>query len=215
MNDVLYVGISGKKGHGKDTFAKELCARLCSKFIFTEIYHYADPIKELVVSVFGLDPDVVYNRTPEAAKLRDRETYLRRIDFPTCFRDDYYRHLTTREVLQIVGTEIGRNNCPTIWSHAPFRKEWPDDTNVVLIPDVRFKDEVESIKENDGLVYRIIRPSVINVDEHISETALDDYPLNKFSGVLYNDSTKERLFEQYIDPIIKEIESKLDANRTC
>ena len=213
-NEILYVGISGKKGHGKDTFANKLIIDLYNKGINAQLYHYADPIKDLVVSVFGLDPDVVYNLTPEAAKLRDEPTYLRRLDFPTCFRDDYYKHLTTREILQIMGTEIGRQNCPTIWSHAPFRKQWPEDTNVVIIPDVRFIDEVESIKENDGLVFRIIRPSVENKDSHISETALDSYPIHKFSAVLYNDGSKEKLFENYMDPVIKIIEEKLD-DRHC
>jgi len=213
-NEILYVGISGKKGHGKDTFANKLLEKLYDKGIDAQLYHYADPIKDLVVSVFGLDPDVVYNLTPEAAKQRDEPTYLRRLDFPTCFRDDYYKHLTTREILQIMGTEIGRANCPTIWSHAPFRKEWPEDTNVVLIPDVRFIDEVESIKENDGLVIRIIRPSLSNNDTHLSETALDNYPVHKFSAVLYNEGSKEDLFRNYIDPVIKMIEEKLD-DRHC
>ena len=63
--------------------------------------------------------------------------------------------------------------------------------NNVIIADVRFPNEVNSIKERGGIIIRLNRDKS-RIDYHISETALDDY--KEWDLVIDNNSTKEDLF---------------------
>jgi hypothetical protein len=63
-----------------------------------------------------------------------------------------------------------------------------------VIPDVRFPNEVEYIQRKGGRVIRVLAPqrvanSPLSLEArlHRSETALDEYPLDNFDGLLDND----------------------------
>lgn len=61
-----------------------------------------------------------------------------------------------------------------------------------IIPDIRFKNEVETLSDDNTIKIRVIRPGFDNglseaQKQHISETDLDDY--TDWSYVVYNDST--------------------------
>lgn len=72
-----------------------------------------------------------------------------------------------------------------------------------MVCDVRFPQEVDSIKERNGKVIRVIRPDKYNHgDVHISETALDHY--KDFDYFVYNDGTVEELKEK-LRIIVKEL----------
>jgi len=129
----------------------------------------------------------------------------------------FQEQLTPRKLLQLIGTECGRNVVhPNIWINSLFSdyKEslsdgWvptynnPDNHNLDIeaepiepnwiITDVRFKNEADAILERGGLVFRVNRPSDSDKDEHESETALDNY--EEFSGFINNNGTIEDLIE--------------------
>lgn len=63
-----------------------------------------------------------------------------------------------------------------------------------IIADTRFINEIDAIRKKNGLVIRVNRPSIESNDNHISETALDNYPA--FDYVFNNDSTIENLILQ-------------------
>lgn len=79
--------------------------------------------------------------------------------------------LTPRKMLQLVGTECGRNIIhPNCWVNALFSeyvardyRTWqdPDDSNIKypdwIITDVRFPNEVKAIKDRGGIVIRVNR----------------------------------------------------------
>ena len=121
--------------------------------------------------------------------------------------------LTPRKLLQLLGTEAGRHIIhPNIWVNALFadyvcddcgQQECPtdeEDTGQMIhrsfpdwiITDVRFPNEAQAIKDRGGILIRINRPQyldnglVIRKDEHLSETALDDY--DEFDYVINNDT---------------------------
>lgn len=104
-----------------------------------------------------------------------------------------------RSLLQQEGTERGRHlygdsvwldtawawmrHLSSTWGIAKF-----------CTTDARFVDEVEYLQARGAKVLRIIAPTRVaqstltpEARAHISETALDDYPLHKYAGVLYND----------------------------
>lgn len=78
--------------------------------------------------------------------------------------------------------------------------------DVVIIPDVRFENEIECLKENfDTVTVQVIRPGYKNhltADQrvHSSETELDNYP---FDYKLFNDG--EDLLKKTISTAIPEM----------
>lgn len=89
-----------------------------------------------------------------------------------------------RTLLQYVGTDIVRKQCPDYWVDfihqilTFFHDHW----DYVLIPDVRFPNEIDTLSEFAPFHIRIVRPGFNMLTEeqqkHPSETALDNYYSN-------------------------------------
>lgn len=125
--------------------------------------------------------------------------------------------LTPRKLLQLVGTECGREILhPNIWINAlmteykvigynaPFslcgtgkmRSDYPPIYPDWIITDVRFPNEIKAIEDRGGIVIRVFNPRIIPVDNHPSETSLDNYPFEKW---IYNNGTLEELVQRVIE----------------
>lgn len=105
-------------------------------------------------------------------------------------KDEYGRSL-----LQHVGTDIVRNQRPDYW--VSFIKDmielFPDEWDYVLIPDSRFPNEVDCMKETgfDTLHVRVVRTNFVSPltkeqQKHPSETALDNVAPDH---IILNDGT--------------------------
>jgi hypothetical protein len=192
MGTILFIGIGHTKQQGKDTFAGFLCEhlnRLANRVGYATscvtTTHFAAPIKQLCRSCFGLNYEQTDGTEAEKNSLTDLCERDLRPDCPT------NEVLTAREVMQQTGSII-RGAMDNIWTMAPFRRSYPSDTKFVIIPDLRFPDEVEAIKSRGGLVIRMVRPGhFTKADNHISETALNDF--HAWDAVVYNASTLQRL----------------------
>jgi len=99
--------------------------------------------------------------------------------------------VTVRRILQWWGTEYRRAQDPNYWTKAWSRKvEQFDLANIhVLIDDVRFMNELNTIKSHGGLIIKIERPGFDGANNHASETSLDDY--SDWSYIIVNDGTLE------------------------
>ena len=119
----------------------------------------------------------------------------------TFFEWDGNKDETGRNLLQYVGTDVVRTQDPDYWVRfigsilRLFRNEW----DYVLIPDCRFPNEIEYIRqiEQDITHIRIVRndpywtsPLTKEQQNHPSETALDGY---RYDYIVYNDSDLEQL----------------------
>lgn len=144
--------ISGKARHGKDTAAAYIKDRLEIHSNRVLITHYGDLVKYVCKTFFGWN----------------------------CKKDDEGRNL-----LQTVGTDIVRKEEPDFWVRFVadilgfFEQAW----DYVIIPDCRFPNEVEYLVKSgfDVSHIRIVRDDYVSElteeqQNHISETALDDYP---------------------------------------
>lgn len=89
-----------------------------------------------------------------------------------------------RTLLQYVGTDVVRYKNPNYWVNFLIGvfNLFPNEWDYVLIPDTRFPNENDLLKENnyDVKTVRITRPNYDNglteeQQNHESETALDDY----------------------------------------
>jgi hypothetical protein len=98
--------------------------------------------------------------------------------------------MTAREAMQFVGTEIFRKMYGNVWVDATINQIHKDQPLIALICDVRFHNEVNAILEvkepTKGKVIRFLRNPAEGKDVHESETALDNYPLERYSAVIDN-----------------------------
>ena len=88
-----------------------------------------------------------------------------------------------RHILQYVGTDVIRQKAPNYWVDfiAGFLELFDGEWDYVLIPDTRFPNEVDLMKDKFGATHiRVIRPGFVSPltteqQNHPSEVALDDY----------------------------------------
>ena len=82
--------------------------------------------------------------------------------------------ITGREMMQLVGTELIRDNFGNVWLESTFRRIQSDNAALAIITDCRFENEASAIlKQPRGHVIRLTRS--IHDDNHASETSLDAF----------------------------------------
>lgn len=92
------------------------------------------------------------------------------------------------------------------FSHTPYGSGSVKLPKGVVIPDVRFRNEVDAIRAAGGKVWRVSRFGAGlqgAAAKHQSETELDTIPLDLFTQHVSNNSTLEALYA-VIDRIMKE-----------
>ena len=101
----------------------------------------------------------------------------------TFFNWDGQKNEAGREILQTIGTDIIRSEDPDYWVRfiADMLGFFEQAYDYVLIPDTRFRNEIEYLVKSgfDVTHMRIIRDNYVSdmpeeQQNHISETALDD-----------------------------------------
>ena len=181
----MIIGISGKAGSGKDTAAKMLEVLYANPNISYEdfankryknfadilIVHFADALKETAQVLFRLGEW-------ETNTQEGKKTTINWIG------------KTVRELLQEVGQGLRDAVDPNLWIKALFANT--EDWSNYIIADVRYPNELEAIKERDGILIRIDRNGA-GAGNHSSETALDDY--NDWDVHIENNGSLESLFE--------------------
>ncbi len=177
----MLIGLSGLKGCGKSTVAK----RLCEKYAFTE-FSFADPLKRGVMEMFGLDYEQVYVRKENT---------------------DPFWDVMPRKLLQIVGTDLIRNQLPLllpemrqVWIRRMERNLVTHSSQNIVISDVRFEDEAAFVRNKGGVLLRVHRPALICTDMHESELLGFDY-----DEALLNQGTLDEFYRTIDDWYIKHL----------
>lgn len=158
---------------------------------YIKVYHFADPLKEMAVNLFGLTYQQVYGTDEDKNTL----THLLWEDIPAC-PEGKSGNMTARDFLQHFGTNIVRKTYNNAWVNATINRIINEDSELSIIPDVRFPNEVKAIKDNGGIVIRLTRDLYHSV--HDSERALDkeSFDWKNFDLVLDNENLKiEQLCE--------------------
>lgn len=171
-------GISGEAQAGKTTSANCIAGILRNKGHSVLIIHNADLLKFMCKVLFGWDGN------------KDEKG---------------------RTILQYVGTDIVRKKEPDFWVNFIikildlFENNW----DYVLIPDCRFPNELDRLKESGlkTIHLRVVRPGHNNgltetQKNHPSETALKDYPVDKY---IYNTAEDLKEFHDICESVLEEI----------
>jgi len=135
-------------------------------------FSFADPLKIIAIELFGLSEEQCYGTDKEKNSLTNIKTHdmSRLISGPDQAAEG---HLTGREFLQYFGTDICRTLKSDVWVSACIKRIRQSNTELAIIPDVRFPNEAKAIKKAGGKVIKLTRTP--HEDEHASETALKDY----------------------------------------
>ena len=167
------IGISGKKGSGKDTFAQFLKEELEKQLGKTvKVDSFAANLKYCCALISGQPDYLFYNQD-----MKDRKAG--------------FLNFTNRELMQKFG-DLTRSLDKDIWVKSLFNRYLDNPPEYLIVSDVRFKNEAEHINKLGGILIRI-ESDRIKEDNHISEIELDNY--SKFNLLIENniDTSLERL----------------------
>lgn len=171
----MIIGFGHRLRSGKDTAADHLV--MTHDFVKRS---WADPLKAACIEAFDWTEEHVYGALKDVVDPR--------------------WGFAPRHGLQYVGTNLFRAWIPDFWVRRTIMA-LPPDRNVV-IPDVRFPNEAQAIKDAGGVVCRIDRPVLgpLPADAHESETAMAGY--EHWDAVIVNDSDINHL-RACVDTLIK------------
>jgi hypothetical protein len=156
-NNRVIIGISGKKGTGKSTIAKFIE----DTYNFEE-FAFANTLKGACMLIFNLSTQQLYGT------LADKETI------------DEYWGVSPRTIMQELGTAIRNIEAthPTlnqVWIRSLHRNIEAMKSKKVVISDIRYQDEADSIKAYEAkgwtvVIVEVVRPATYShVDTHESE----------------------------------------------
>lgn len=200
------IALCGFAGSGKDTYAN----------VFVDMYGYkkfsmADAVKDVLTVVFGWDRAMLQGDTPESRAWREQP-------------DEYWssvlgREFTPRMAMKEIGTDLFRAHFDqNIWIHV-IRRRIQMAGSKVIIPDIRFANEVKMVREMGCCMFEIQkgkRPEwyelaakenlILEIDPEINLTGTmaEKYPevheseyrwigVNKPCVIVENDGTKDDL----------------------
>jgi ribosomal protein S8 len=185
------IGVASQAQHGKDTLANHL-AQVLNKTMGREFWKrdaFANNVKRIYCETFNKDMDFVekWKVIPEVPPGMD---------------------MTVRRALQFIGDGF-RQIQGNIWIELMYRNDSPK-----IISDIRYINELKSIKDRGGFTILMVRPDKINNDPNGSEAQIK--PLLEFAlgrgewagtrnqpegmqyvdAIIINNGTVEELFAQ-------------------
>ena len=146
------IGIAGPAQSGKSTLAGEF--RRIVEFRGQKYAEqpFAGPLKRMLASI-GIDVSSLSKNAPVA------------------FLDG---KVTPRIMMQTLGTEWGRSLLPDLWLRV-WQHELDDSAHMVCVPDVRFENEAELIRDLGGTIVHVARKptaDMLAVPAHVSEAGI-------------------------------------------
>jgi hypothetical protein len=171
------VGVTGRKGHGKDTVARMIANEGAA------VVRFADPLKQMLRAYYAAH--YVPNDTVE----RKIEGDLKEVPCEwLCGRSPRY-------AMQTLGTEWGRGQMhPDFWTQSYLNRVLR--FSHVVTPDARFENEAEVIRRIGGKIVSVdasLRVPLNEFSHHSSEAGI---PASYVDVVVDNNGTEAELKEK-------------------
>lgn len=182
--------VVGRKRVGKDTVADYICEKLsCKK------HALAQPLKDLVCNMFGITLEQLDKYKNEGFNL---EAY-----YPEVYDPDTMLHspvdVSFRAILQRCGDSQKRFFGLDCYMRKLHEKLIHED--VIVVPDVRLKEEQEWLMNNTNVTFiKIVRN--VNTDRDSAHRTEQEVDKLGYDVLVDNNSSFEDLYKQ-IDNIIK------------
>ena len=160
------IGLAGRAGVGKDTAARFIQEQHPA----WQIVAFADPLRRIAADLYDLTHEQMTDRA-----LKERPT----VEWG----------LSPRQILQRLGTEVVRAVHPKTWIFYALRTIADSDAPGVIIPDVRFDNEVDLVRNLGGRLWWIDRPAVDPIAKHSSEQQVGE---SHCDVVIRNDGTLQQ-----------------------
>lgn len=150
-----YIGLGHYKRTGKDTFANFLLKDLKNHRVSAKKVSFAKKLKEICHDLYGWAGcrEGDFYDTPEGENLRE-------VKLPALACEEHPEGLSPRDLWILMGTNAVRENV--------YQRTWLDyvlktdfGVKVVVIPDVRFPNEAAGIKEQGGILIKVVRPGFL------------------------------------------------------
>lgn len=183
MDKKIIVGFIGPSGCGKDTAADYLV----EKYGFKKM-SFAEPLKKMVKECFILTDEQCYG---------DKKDVV-----------DERWGCSPREMFQVLGTEFAQYMLPELlpslkdkfekkcfWVKHLMENIKNEEKHCIVIPDVRFRHEVDFLLKENTYLFRIERSNVKETRSHQSEEEWKDFDETKIFPIT-NDGTKEELHKK-------------------
>lgn len=199
---MFILGISGKRGAGKDLLANILHYRGFRNFPF------AGALKEKVRQDFQL------TKEQTDGKLKEVPTKLVRMPNSPESTDPNHGFWTPRQIMIEYG-QFFRQFDKDFWVRKVFEslKAQPDNS-LITISDVRFKNEANYIKEQGGFLIRLERNPKLNMYgepiDDISEKDLDNYDGFDYIVPQEHNETPQDL-ERVADKLLEVLKKKVNV----
>lgn len=198
------IAITGKANTGKNTLAK-----LIDEQVFAQTHPdprrvtykgafmaFADPIKEIVMTMFPQSKkDCLYG--PSA---------LRSEPIPDAFKHGL--PLSYRQALIDIGT-LARAYNDLVWIEnfeARYNKIATKNPQLIIVTDVRFRNEFNYLKEQGFFQIRLYRETGMPAIDHASETNQNTIRDDEFDCVVSNNRTLDYLKDE-VKKIIPRLKS--------
>ena len=166
----MIIGLTGFARSGKDSVAKVLV----DQYGFTRVA-FADKIRELL---YEINPIVNDSNFTIQGVVNEYGWEDAKVLFPE-----------VRRLLQDLGVGARSLFGDTFWINQAIGAIGVGQPNVV-ITDVRFKNEADTLKANGAELWRVKRSGIVAYNRHISETDMDGYNVDQ---VFVNNGSLEDL----------------------
>ena len=200
----MIIGICGLIGSGKGSVGDILVEQGYTKVSF------ADKLKDGVATIFGYDRSMLEGDTDESRSWREQPDEF--------WSKETGRTITPRIVLQEFGTDCMRNGYyDGVWVSL-LKQQILDNPGDYVIPDVRFRNEQDMIRELSGQIWRVQRGDVPEwygcamLDNTTGGNLMEAYDIhsseykwidlnNKFDTTIYNNNTLDQLKQLVLNEI--------------
>ena len=174
---------------------------------YVKSYSFADPLKTIATELFNIPHKNVYGTNKDKNQKIKHLLWENMPGVMAPIKDK--GPMTAREFLQFFGTDVMRKIWEPVWCSGTINKIVKEDSKLAIIADVRFPNEVQSIKDNNGYVYWMKR--AVFEDTHASEVTLlpENYDHDNFDGTLINEGKGKTL-----NALRKSVEKLYKALRT-